>query len=282
MKTTFTIFLLSIGLANYSKATAQDDTLKVILKLRSITDVLTFNQPHVPPNSLEYSWEIKINSDDNNSTGDKDGYDVGLAMANFKFGTSPSYTGSIISGTDQHTWIYNNSGSSYGNPLSAVFNFSDSTIILSGLKSLPELAQIKYGNKFIVKTFFNSPGGIQSDSTTVGTLGNSPTPDPAADVASPFMDILSCRMELAEVVGLATQASILNKANVYPNPCSNKLYIQCESGSKVTIHIYDLSGTLVLTSVDQTEVNLALLPKGIYFVKIHNGLYSSSQKIIVN
>jgi len=62
--------------------------------------------------------------------------------------------------------------------------------------------------------------------------------------------------------------NIFSKIKVYPNPTSNKLFIECEKNSTITL--YDMLGKEVLNQniSGKSEINISHLPKGIYNARI--------------
>jgi len=66
---------------------------------------------------------------------------------------------------------------------------------------------------------------------------------------------------------------------VYPNPASN--YLKISSDQKVDrVEIYDPFGKESITSAYDTKINVSLLKKGIYFVKIYTGGEVVTRKLI--
>ncbi|MGZ3900306.1 MAG: T9SS type A sorting domain-containing protein [Bacteroidia bacterium] len=279
MRSVITTLFLAFSGYSFGLTDLSNDSLKVVIKLKSINNVLTFNQPHVTAGALEYSWEVRINSDNNNSTGDNEGYDVSLVLENTKYGTSPSYTGSIISGTDQHTWIYSGSTKNYGNQLISYFNFSDSTITLVGLKSWPELTNVNTGDQISARTFYNSPAGIQTDNISPFSLSANSGQDIQGDVPSAFIDLLSVKVELPTSVSLKENLSIVNKIIIYPNPGNGVFYLS--EGAKANIHIYDDAGRRIQTLENKNEIDLRPFPKGIYIIQISDGINHSSARVAI-
>lgn len=270
--------ITTLFLAATAIASAQNDSVKVFLKLKSINDVLTFNQPHVNANDLEYAWEVRINTDNNLSTGDSQGFDVGLALVNYKFGSSNSYTGTIISGTDQYTRIYNGSAVSYGNPVNALFNYSDTSIVISAPASLPELSSIHSGQSFHVFSYFNSPTGIQADSLSVSTICNFYSTDIINDVPSSFIDIKAVKISSPGMVGLQTNVSNIEKLRVYPNPCTDKVTIE---GKDILSELYDSQGNLT-ASTSGSEIETTNYPPGVYLLISHSNTQYTTTRLIIN
>ena len=87
--------------------------------------------------------------------------------------------------------------------------------------------------------------------------------------------------EIIEAKGANTSISVMELANnlVYPNPVKNTLFINNLSDLN-SIEIYDVQGSLLLTSLDDKQIDVSNLQKGIYLVKIVNEKQSSIQKII--
>jgi hypothetical protein len=265
MKTIITTLILLAGATALATKPTQDDSLKVVLKLRNVNNVLTFNQPHVSPNTLEYLWEVKINSDNDINTGDAQGYDVGLALLNIKYGTSVSYTGTIISGSDQYTRIYSGGTISYGNPMTVYFDFADTSLIITAPKSYSELIPVGAGDPFCVHTFFNSPAGTETDNTIPSTICQLPLADVTGDVTSSFVDIKSVEFKTGITVG--NHSHVIQKENIliYPNPCSARLFITNTGKEEVLTEIYDNTGNKIL-STTLAEINTENYSKGLYHI----------------
>jgi hypothetical protein len=67
-----------------------DDNLIVAFHLRDIPSELDFNKPGVPNGSIEYSWSVQIDVDNNSQTGNYDGYDYVCLVSHVKeFGDMP-------------------------------------------------------------------------------------------------------------------------------------------------------------------------------------------------
>ena len=70
-----------------------------------------------------------------------------------------------------------------------------------------------------------------------------------------------------------------NEVTIFPNPASESIFVK--GNGMQSIEIYDVTGTLVysLMNIRQTipvEINISLLPKGLYFTKIYeqSGIYT--------
>lgn len=274
MRTTLT----TLCIAAAATLAAQNDSITFKLKLRDINPVLTFNQPHVAANALEYAWEIKINSDNNVSTGDSRGFDVGIAIVNYKYGSSNTYTGSIISGTDQYTRIFSGNTISYGNQVNAYFVPADTAIVIAASASFPELQTINCGDQMFLYTYFNSPTGIETDSIPLTQLNNTTFNDALNDVASSFMDIKS----LEAFVPLTTSLKKIvdhSELIVYPNPCNTRLFVQ-GANDTFEVKIVDATGKLMIQA-NSREINTENLPRGFYQLIIHTDKGTNTSKVII-
>jgi hypothetical protein len=73
--------------------------------------------------------------------------------------------------------------------------------------------------------------------------------------------------------------------SLYPNPVSEKLTIDHPFSDKVTVQLFSAYGKLILAqdfTGNKIELNLALLPPGIYMVKLTSEGKTESEKIVVN
>lgn len=76
-----------------------------------------------------------------------------------------------------------------------------------------------------------------------------------------------------------------NLITVFPNPCREKLLIQCQESSLKTIELIDLNGKslMKLTSNEiQINLNISRLSRGVYLLRIQTDNLYQTQKIIKN
>lgn len=68
---------------------------------------------------------------------------------------------------------------------------------------------------------------------------------------------------------------------MYPNPASNKINIVSEMGGEKQVAIFDVLGKQVINTVIGAEaLDITALTSGVYIVKITQGQYSATQKLI--
>ena len=71
-----------------------------------------------------------------------------------------------------------------------------------------------------------------------------------------------------------------SKLSLYPNPASDKFYVQGLNGGNV--QVYDANGRMIInTQYTQNGVDVNMLPKGVYVVKITDKNNSFSEKLII-
>jgi hypothetical protein len=82
---------------------------------------------------------------------------------------------------------------------------------------------------------------------------------------------------------LKVQESTIEGLNVYPNPTSgDRIYITTKYNDDKNIVIYDVLGKKVLQTVLSTkELNISTLVPGVYFIKIEEGDFVATRKLIV-
>ena len=71
---------------------------------------------------------------------------------------------------------------------------------------------------------------------------------------------------------------------VYPNPTTNKLRVQQfgQDAQNVDFKIYDVTGKILLSVNDASEINVSALPKGIYMLEIQIDKKFSRQRFVKN
>lgn len=60
----------------------------------------------------------------------------------------------------------------------------------------------------------------------------------------------------------------------YPNPANDKLTIENPTNQELSVEVYNLLGSLVLSQKVQSEVDLSVLKSGFYQLKINSTVYS--------
>lgn len=178
------------------------DDVIVTLSLVSVSDELTFNQEHTPDNTLEYRWEIRIDTDDNSSTGDYSGYDVAISLTHFKPSGSLPFQGTILDGTQKNTWILSETGGQYGHEIEATLNYETKSIVMVAQKSWEELMDFDGNDRFSFNTYYRPIDGGVQDVTSANQPGSNIVFDPEGDVDYSFIDIVSGKVEIPGISDL--------------------------------------------------------------------------------
>ena len=81
---------------------------------------------------------------------------------------------------------------------------------------------------------------------------------------------------------LSIHENIKNEGlQIFPNPVSDIVYID-GSSSQLKIVVFDILGKQVLNKSNTNTINVSLLSKGVYFIKVSDGINSSTKKFIKN
>lgn len=296
--------ILCACLALCSAAAIADDTLYVRIKLKSVNDILAFNQSFVPDNNLEYSWVVLIDSDNNPSTGNTVGYggntgfDVALAVSHFKMPGSSPQSGSIVSNnTQKNTLILSGTQSTVANTISATIDYADSALVIAASLSLPELSGNNFlPYRFVAYTSYYSTAGIITD---VSPVSNNSGPytvyDALNDVDSAFVDI----KELY-VGGLPLGISEANNDNdivtIFPNPFDGAAFYGKienavtgnEKDKAVLIKLHDMLGGEVFSNEIMLEFGKfsvtfheKQLQQGMYIVTVLVDTMRFTQTVVI-
>ncbi len=90
--------------------------------------------------------------------------------------------------------------------------------------------------------------------------------------------LLDCGFEnQCELLGFSKQE--LSNFSIYPNPTKEYLNIDCSSFESVTIH--NILGKELIKETSN-RINVSSLSKGVYFIKVSDGINSSTKKFIKN
>ena len=94
---------------------------------------------------------------------------------------------------------------------------------------------------------------------------------------SAMTNVISTFLNTASVVN---EDSFKNSISIYPNPTSDKLYIDGLVIQDVVI--YSVLGKEVVKISNQNSIDVSSLSKGVYFIKVSDGVNSSTKKFIKN
>jgi hypothetical protein len=263
------------------------DSIEVRIKLRSVTDILAFNQAFVPDNYQEYGWEVLIDTDNNPSTGNtggsfggNTGFDVALSVTHYKQAGSTLQNGSILSiNTQKNTWILTSGGGLMGSTIRAFIDYTDATLVMRGSKAFAELADVAEGNRFMAFTKYYSSAGLVTDASSVSNIPAA-TADSENDVDYSFIDIREVTINLG-TVDIPEPVDNSISINIFPNPSSGIFKIESVNIKNNSLKVFNLFGEEVLQHQINSEIDLSKSPKGIYFVRVFAGTKIFIKKIIV-
>ena len=196
----------------------------ITLKLKNVPESLTFYQDYVGDNILEHGWGVEIDTDDNASTGNSQGFDVQISIGNYKIpGMAPTIM-SIMDATRKHTWIYTDPGptlgpGTYGHPIRAEIDTNANTIKMIVREDFAELADLDITDRFRFTAFYQSPTGFTPDNTSENMPGSNMVSDPEGDVPYNFIDILEGKIEYRPAWGTAYK-------NIFDNSSDLTLFRQ--------------------------------------------------------
>lgn len=84
-----------------------------------------------------------------------------------------------------------------------------------------------------------------------------------------------------ELPTTATRDKKLKEVSIYPNPCSNRLFMDLPPNVPVEVRMYDISGKLVMESKNgEQELNTSSLTPGMYTLLMDMGKEAIRQKVI--
>lgn len=76
------------------------------------------------------------------------------------------------------------------------------------------------------------------------------------------------------------EKSFSDELRVFPNPVSNKLFLENFNDENFNVEIYSLEGQLILKEISNNSINTSKIKPGIYFYKIYSENKSAFGKII--
>tara|TARA_B110000259_G_C13938688_1_gene371897 strand:- start:148 stop:1041 length:894 start_codon:yes stop_codon:yes gene_type:complete len=123
--------------------------------------------------------------------------------------------------------------------------------------------------------------GLEICNVSVSTETITFTIDPFNVVSGCYGDSLVFSVTVFPVencTASVTDLSLLN-FSIYPNPTKDYLNIDCSSLESVSV--YNILGKELIKD-NSNRINVSLLSKGVYFIKVSDGINSSTKKFIKN
>jgi hypothetical protein len=102
--------------------------------------------------------------------------------------------------------------------------------------------------------------------------------------ASFIGDTLTAFRYLFAESALSTNAAKGHALSMYPNPAKDQLILEAFSGRNVKVILTDLTGRKALTTTfrDRVEIDLSMLPEGLYLVTVESGSYREIKRLVIN
>jgi hypothetical protein len=119
------------------------------------------------------------------------------------------------------------------------------------------------------------------DSTLTVTLTSA---DSISDQNNYYVDSVMIRVDSASFVNVVSFKDNVNSIFVFPNPASNKLYVEWEGKADARLIILNSLGAEVKSETlkrNDTYIDVSLLPEGIYFVQVRTSVGVLTKKILV-
>jgi len=97
-----------------------------------------------------------------------------------------------------------------------------------------------------------------------------------------LFDIPLTEEQVGEIYALTGISDMVSSSvfNIYPNPASDIIQIQA-TGRNLQVNVYNIAGQVVLSSVNETSINVSSLSKGMYFVDAYIDGTREVQKLII-
>ena len=73
----------------------------------------------------------------------------------------------------------------------------------------------------------------------------------------------------------------LTNISIYPNPTDNTLFITGNE-TPIAVSIYNVLGKEVLSVKNTNNINVEALPRGVYVIRISDGIGQTNRKFIKN
>jgi hypothetical protein len=97
--------------------------------------------------------------------------------------------------------------------------------------------------------------------------------------------ILSVDVTYVSTTGIKNFQAEKLQLKYYPNPASQVVHVTAKLATDFTVSIADITGKEVFQSAFantyMASINISQLPKGIYFIRLKNGIYIYTEKLVI-
>jgi len=236
--------LLLLLIFSLSGKAQVNDTLIVIMKMKAVNGIFTYNK-YGTVDDPDLLWAVYIDTDDNLGTGQA-GFDLQLSLSH-QVESGGSMLGNILTATGHSAWKLTGSGATKIDTFTARMNIQDTLLVFHILKSIPEIAQVKKGNRFFAVALRKTATGYDIDSTDIGIVPAIKI-DTYSDCSSSIHDIISVQVLNANSnSGIKSSGNENKTVNIYPQPMQTHAWIefQVNNGELYHFQLVNAQGQIV-------------------------------------
>jgi hypothetical protein len=269
-KITRTLLLFLFICTSISLKAQVNDTLKVIMKMEAVNGLFTYNK-YGAVGDLDLLWAVCIDTDDNITTG-QGGFDLQLSLSHNVESGSSMLMGNILTATQHAAWKLTSTGATLIDTFHAVMNLQDTVLVFVALKSIPEIAQVKEGNRFFAISLRRNATGFDADTTAIGIIPAIVT-DKRTDCASTINNIIATRVINANKNSIVEESQkATHSVRIYPQPLQSYATIDiigAEPTGSMRLQLTNTHGQIVreISDIRQSSIRIDRngLPSGVYF-----------------
>lgn len=186
----------SIGAENTTTMKNLSGKVEFVIELDDIPETLVFSQEHVPDYFSEYVWQLFIDSDSDENTGNSyekfKGTDLLISISHLKNPDEKPYEGTIEQECQFATFVYNADNGYYGyghNIIEKTVDCEKDIMVFYCPRSWDEIEGVDKEDHMIVSArLYDTSGEYVEDLAD----GNGLITDPQGDTSFPLIDLLRC------------------------------------------------------------------------------------------
>lgn len=176
------------------------------------------------------------------------------------------------------------------NTAPVISNTFPSQVTASGITAIDLKTLVSDEDSFgssIVKTIKSNsnPSVVSADINVNEELVLTPVGSGTADIVISFNSngkVVERALKVTSITSTLATAEVKKiEFSIYPNPVTDLLYIKTQE-KVVNVALYDVSGKLLNTQYNNGQVNVSMLPKGMYILKATTDKAVYQQKLIKN
>ncbi|MGZ3882991.1 MAG: LamG-like jellyroll fold domain-containing protein [Bacteroidia bacterium] len=121
---------------------------------------------------------------------------------------------------------------------------------------------------------------VTNSAVATGTVLNGTT---GGSASNPFFTAATSTITACLPLGIESPVVNALQVKAYPNPASNRIYIECSNAKELQVSLFDVTGRLLYEAKENCKmIDAEAFPAGLYFLKMESGQMSRTERIVIS